>query len=280
MSILGNIFLQTVPVTTQSVNGDSSTVETVDSVGQNASVVPNNTVGIEELQNTVQTLKEQVETQQTILWVLIGLFVLYIIYTFISSRRNQQVQQTTDETQDDRLAKLERRLELKINNANSALEQKMKGMVDDVKEQATIKAQSTPHQAQGYSAFIRDVSGSHGRMSQEQKHEIPYSSVPKNNIKYFTPQESGGQLSVKERNLKDDGSRSWFVMDINGDAATYDINKQVTEDILADQSVLRICANEFEPNASARDIKTIKKGTLRKEGQSWIVTQKITIELV
>ena len=280
MSILGNIFLQTVPVTTQSVNGDSSTVETVDSVGQNASVVPNNTVGIEELQNTVQTLKEQIETQQTILWVLIGLFVLYIIYTFISSRRNQQEQQTTDDTQDDRLATLEKKLEIKINRANSALEQKMKGMVDDVKEQATIKAQSTPHHAQGYSELVREWKESHGRIAQEQKRDIPYSPAPKNNIKYFTPQESGGQLSVKERNLKDDGSRSWFVMAINGDMATYDINKQVAEDILADQSVLRICANEFEPNASARDIKTIKKGTLRKEGQSWIVTEKITIELV
>lgn len=97
--------------------------------------------------------------------------------------------------------------------------------------------------------------------------------------KYFMLQELNGQLLVRDRNLKTDPI-GWFVMEIQGERATYDINPKMIPSILADLSTMRLCANDFESKPNASSIRTVKKGVLRKEGQSWVVTEKITITLV
>lgn len=233
---------------------------------------------ITQTQQTIEELQERADSQETIVWVLAVVAIAALalaVYTFVTAKQ-LKASKEIDEANNNKdvakesLRKLEQRLTTFIKEANDELTNRLETTKSELL--TLIDGKVDKGATSVYTAAPKpDATPS---PCADRKEE------PKANKKYFTLQEAAGQLTVKERNLKDDDSKGWFVMEIDGSSAKYDINQRMVSDILSDQAVLRLCANDFEANASAKNIKTLAKGTMRKDGQQWVVTNKITIELV
>lgn len=287
---LANIILQAVPLVqpgnnslTQVVNDTSQKCinDTLSSMAQQT-VSTSFQIADPQIQNTIQELQKQVATLHLLSYVLLSVMAVGVIVCYVFVRKQKQKQQVTDNSQDCKLMELERRLNERMNTANNALERQIQDMLSEAESRQFQYGQKWHDDNVNASTQInRNSEVTINPVKMQFSNTDGQKHVQTNTyIKYFSLQETGGKLSVRERNLKDDASRSWFVMYIEGDNATYDINKQVTDAILSDQAVLRVCAQDFEPNPDARSIKTLAKGTLRKEGQVWLVTRKIVIELI
>ena len=97
-------------------------------------------------------------------------------------------------------------------------------------------------------------------------------------IKYFMLQESGGNLIVNNRHLKDDAI-GWFCMEMNGEKAQYVINPRLVPQMLEDLSTLKMFTKDFDAIGNAKTIKTVAPGKMEKRGAEWVVTDRIKIKL-
>lgn len=215
----------------------------------------------------VEDLQGQIETLQTTVTILCVVVFVLIARYLLRQKELKKLQSQTGGKQDDKLAELEAKIDQKLSAVASDVNA-LKGKVNDL----TIRAEQTakpepPTETITYGSAPVKM----------QKEEAPRE---RQQTKYFTPQEIDGRLLVWEYNLKNDSSRGWFVMHIDGDSASYDINPNAIPSILADLVTLGFFANAFEANANAKGIRTQSKGRLRKEKANWIVTEKITIELI
>lgn len=215
----------------------------------------------------VEELQGQVDTLQTTVTALCVVVIVLIAGYLLRQKKLKKLQSLTDGKQDDKLAELEAKIDQKLNTAASDVNA-LKGKVNDL----TIRAEQTEKPEPPTETIT--YGSAHVKV---QKEEAPREQQQ---AKYFTLQESEGRLLVRERNLKNDSSRGWFVMHIDGNSASYDINPNAIPSILADLATLGFFANAFEANANAKGIRTQSKGKLHKNGDCWIVTEKITIELI
>lgn len=225
------------------------------------------------LQEQVEALQSQVDSQQLLIWALAALLALLIIGLVVTMRKINKSQSIVDRSQDKKLQELERRLNERVHDATSDVKS-LKNKLDDLETATNVAKETYFESRSGYKGNQAEQTSNH------QESDNRTTSKPESNLKYFIPQEMNGQLIVKDRNLKAENSRSWFIMNISGNTATYDINPLAQSSMLSDIMTLSMCVNGFEPKPNARSIRTLSKGSMRKHGDSWIVTEKLTIELV
>ena len=91
-------------------------------------------------------------------------------------------------------------------------------------------------------------------------------------------QESGGNLIVNNRHLKDDAI-GWFCMEMNGEKAQYVINPRLVPQMLEDLSTLKMFTKDFDAIGNAKTIMTVAPGKMEKRGAEWVVTDRIKIKL-
>lgn len=283
-----NFILQSVPVVAQTDTNNTinlgAEVAKDSAIHQLPSIISDQ---IDSLEQQLSSLESQLENQQLIIWVLVAFFVICAITIFLALRRNMGIRSQTGIVETKMVSQMDKRLFAKVDDLSrqvsalkekiEVIEQKEATVEKDIKNRLTLLQRNTGNSdVRESNQVVR-----HDVVHQKESQNLPLQkSSGTSSTKYFSLQEEEGQLFVKERNLKDDSSRSWFRMEISGDTATYDINQHVVSSILEDISTLRLCANDFDPNPSSTAIMTIKPGHLRKEGHSWVVTEKITVKLI
>lgn len=238
---------------------------------------------IESLEEQVKSLEEQVNNQQLLIYVSIGLIVVLMLTTFLFIKRLLKEQIETDKRQNARLAEIEKQINIRFKNANDDVN-KLSEQMDILKQkqekqslmsqrQQVPTRESTGQQHANYSSFQtqQGIGGTSANTS---------TMPPQKMIKYFSLQEGqGSQLSVLERHLVDDESLAWFKMNINGNTASFEINPNATGSILSDIPQLHSYATPFDSVQNPTRVLTVRPGQMRKEGKSWIVTEKITVKL-
>lgn len=233
-------------------------------------VIPQSSQRIDELEAKCEKLERTIKKDHRHIVFLFIALIAVIAGTFLMNRKWKNIQAEIDSRQNQQLRDLKREIDKQLSAGSSKIQQEM----DNLRRANTAKTVSQPSgQPQTTPSPSNDTQRTPTPATQPQK------ETAKSSCKYFMLQESNGQMFVRDRNLKSEPS-GWFAMEISGDRASYDINPKMTSTILADIATLKLCANNFETNPNATSIKTVKKGTLKRDGQSWVVTDKITIKLV
>ena len=237
---------------------------------------------IESLKEQVGSLEEQINNQQFLIYVLFGLLVVLLLVSFLFVKRLLKEQMDIDKRQNARLSEIEKQFNIRIKNASddvNKLSEQMDILKQKQERQSVISQQQTP--VKGFSGQQQASNPS----SQAQQgfggtNTNTGSPSPQKMVKFFSLQEGqGSQLSVLERHLVDDGSLAWFKMNINGNTATFEINPNATVSILSDIPQLHSYATPFDSIQNPTRVLTMRPGQMRKDGKSWIVTEKITIKL-
>ena len=255
-----------------------SVLHSVPNTAQNADVASLTTNMIDEFQQRISEMQGQIDCLRLWLWfltfVIIGLVVGLVLY----KKKLKRYQTQRDEEQDDKLLVLEKKFGQLLQKATGDMRSKIDQLETQttninasIKEVNTRVAQSKNEpkaEKGGIDTNHRDVNVSANKTTTQDV------------VKYFTPQEVDGQLIVRERNLKDDNSRGWFKIVIKGEQAIYDINPNAVSALLSDQMTLSLCTKKFEPNPKATRIRTEHPGKLYKEGSIWVISEKISIELL
>lgn len=230
---------------------------------------------VSELSEKVEVLERLLSKQQILIYILFGLIVLFVAVLFFIVKRILNLQIETDRTQNLRLQEIEQKLQDSLASANNNVNV-LKDQVESLKrtQTRTIEAsrQPQPMTSQANQASTQN--------SQRSSSSSNIGTTPQNVVKYFSLQQGEGvQLSVLDRHLVDDSSMAWFKMTISGNNATFEINQNSVSSILADIPQLHSYTNPFDSVTNPSQILTVRPGQMRKEGKSWIVTQKITIKL-
>lgn len=246
---------------------------------QQAEAAPQMQAQIEAMQEQLDDLYSDVRKAKRRSGIL---FVVVIAlgaagYVFINNLKKSQEER--DVEQDRKLKELAKKLNKTLEDTSSALDRKVKDLQDDnARMAAQQKQQASANNAQKTNQSDPSSHTAGNSSSNDNKVKQQPAQQPKSVVKYFMLNEIGGRLLARERNLKDDPV-SWFRMEINGNRATYDINRKMLGEILSDMATLRICTKDFESKSGARDIVTQKQGTMEKTGTDWIVTEKLAIKL-
>lgn len=232
---------------------------------------------IKKLQKEVKKLQGSRDNAMRCIYVFIAIGIAgFVWYKRQYDRLSQQ-----QRAMDDRLHKLEE----KLAQGGKARPKESSGVQTKTPQSGTGQTktgtQSEPPSSlspagPGEREVISDPPSSHG-------HPKTAAGSDRKNKYFSLSQNTDGTLFVAERKLKDDSSKSWFYMSLApGQAeAEFYINEQVTDSILADIPTLRLCTgNAFDARPQASRIRVSKPGKIRKEGQYWMVTEKIEIELI
>ena len=238
---------------------------------------------IESLEEQVGSLEEQVNSQQFLIYVLFGLLAVIMLASFLFVKRLLKDQIDTDKRQNVRLSEIEKQFNIRFKNASDDVN-KLSEQMDILKqkqERQTVSSQQPQTPSRG---FPGQQQASNSSYQTQQGIGVTNSNTgstsPQKMVKYFSLQEGqGSQLSVLERHLVDDGSLAWFKMNINGNTATFEINPNATVSILSDIPQLHSYATPFDSIQNPTRVLTMRPGQMRKDGKSWIVTEKITIKL-
>lgn len=242
---------------------------------------------LSELTHKIEDLETLVDTQQLLLYILLGIMVVFLLVAFFIVKRLLILQSDVDKKQTERIVLIEKKVNTLITTTNNNLG-KLNNEMDILKKKQdsiSVIPQSQSTHSGGFADMFRQQSSS-GQVSQpQQSNRDSYSNQELNQhsktVKYFSLQEGqGSQLSVLERHLVDDGSMAWFKMIITGDTASFEINPNAAGSILADIPQLHSYAQPFDSTQNPSRVLTIRPGKMRKDGKSWIVTDKITVKLV
>lgn len=242
---------------------------------------------LSELTQKLEDLEIQVGTQQLLIYILLGVLVSFVLVAFFIVKRLLILQSDIDTKQTERIGAIEKKINVLITTTNNNLG-KMNDQMDILKKkqdsiQTTSQSQSAYYG--GYTDKLRQQN-SPGQVSQPQQSNRGSNSNQETNqptkmVKYFSLQEGqDSQLSVLERHLVDDGSMAWFKMTITGDAASFEINPNAVVSILSDIPQLHSYAQPFDSPQNPTRVLTVRPGKMRKDGKSWIVTDKINVKLV
>ena len=229
-----------------------------------------------DLEETIHDLKKDVKAARRHITFLYVLLFATLGGAYYLNKKRKGLQTDVDSEQNLKLQHLEDRLNNKIDDRSSRLQQEM----EDIRKAGKAQAQAAQNSTNGQSTQGNRYGNSGGNNTQTSSQGTQTQKGTSNDTcKYFMLQESNGQMLVRDRNLKSEPN-GWFSMEINGNRATYDINPKMVSVILADIATLKLCAKDFETKPNAKGIQTVKKGTMQREGQAWVVTDKISIKLV
>ena len=242
---------------------------------------------LSELNQKLEDLEMQVGNQQLLIYILFGALVAFVLLAFFIVKRLLILQSDIDKKQTERIGAIEKKINALITMTKNNLGE-MNNQMDILrKKQDSIPmtSQSQSAHSGGYADMLR-LQNSSGQVSQPQQsnrgsNSNQETSQPTKMVKYFSLQEGqGNQLSVLERHLVDDGSMAWFKMTITGDAASFEINPNAVGSILSDIPQLHSYAQPFDSPQNPTRVLTVRPGKMRKDGKSWIVTDKINVKLV
>lgn len=242
---------------------------------------------LSELTQRLEDLEVQAGTQQLLIYILLGILVVFLLVSFFIVKRLLILQSDIDNKQTERIGAIEKKINSLITTTNNNLG-KMNDQMDILKKKQDMVPTSPQQQSVhsgGYADMIRQQNSS-GQVSQSQQNNRGSISNQETNqptkmVKFFSLQEGqGSQLSVLERHLVDDGSMAWFKMTITGDTASFEINPNAVGSILSDIPQLHSYAQPFDSPQNPTRVLTVRPGKMRKDGKSWIVTDKINVKLV
>lgn len=91
-----------------------------------------------------------------------------------------------------------------------------------------------------------------------------------------------GAVKTEQRILTDDDSYHWFRIcyEEGSDRATYTINLRRRDAILSDLQTFQNYTEPFVLTGMPSDIKVTRQGILRREGKTWVVTQKVKVTFI
>lgn len=98
----------------------------------------------------------------------------------------------------------------------------------------------------------------------------------------FAQVEATGRICVERRDLTEDASGKWFVVNINpgGNTATYTINENLKHEMLAELGQMELFANIQSRVNNPTDIQVVSPGKLKLEDKMWVDTAKLIINLI
>lgn len=244
---------------------------------------------LSEQGKSIEVLQGQVDFLQLMVYVLIGVLAVIVVVAIYILKRLLILQANTDKEQNLRLRDLEKRLNERISSTTKDVA-RLNDSVETLKIDQTRVAQQTARQLQektkngGYADMLnRQAASTTDLNSQSRQNPLSQQQATKlaEVVKFFSLQEmDDGHVGVLERRLVNDDTLAWFRMTINGNNATFEVNQKAVSNILADIPQMRNYTNQFDPLPGATGIKTLVPGRMRKEGKSWVVTDKVTIKLV
>lgn len=224
---------------------------------------------------TLESLEKEIKSARRHIVSLYVLLLAVIGGAYYLNKKWRHIQYDTDTKQNEKIKDLVSKVNDMISDSSSRLQQEMAELRKTGYKQANVQ---NIGQNQTNQTARTDGPGGGSTTPTTQGTQV-YRETSNDTCKYFMLQESHGQLMVRDRNLKSEPN-AWFSMEINGNRASYDINPKMIPVIMGDIATLKLCANNFEVKPNASSIKTLKKGTLQREGQTWVVTEKISIKLV
>ena len=98
----------------------------------------------------------------------------------------------------------------------------------------------------------------------------------------FAQVEATGRIYVERRDLTEDASGKWFVVNINpsGNTATYTVNEDLKHEMLAELGQMEMFADIQSRVNNPTDIQVVSPGKLKLEDKMWIDTAKLIINLI
>lgn len=226
---------------------------------------------IEELEESIKDLKKDIKKARRGNRFTFILLLAVAGAGFYFYRKMQSDQEQLRKEQKQQLKDFANKFNNSLLDASKNIEKKVNEIRDDNSRAQQQTRQQQTHQQPSRSSEVT-------QRPQTSQSTQQTSQSPKETVKYFMLTEQGGKSFARERNLKDEPI-SWFCMKINGNKASYDINRKVLNDILSDIATLQMCTKEFEMKQNARDIVTVRPGTMEKVGSDWVVIDKLTIKL-
>lgn len=116
----------------------------------------------------------------------------------------------------------------------------------------------------------------------QQPLQVQKAEMPVKRYAAFAQVESTGRIYVERRDLTEDASGKWFVVNINpsGNTATYTVNEDLKHEMLAELGQMEMFANIQSRVNNPTDIQVVSPGKLKLEDKMWIDTAKLIINLI